>query len=791
MDPLNVERRKISNDIREKKEQFQTLCKNHNIALPKDEDDIPSMLFIIDGKAEEIVKEKIKNVIQDYYPQMNLSSSPEDRQKLYNQYLEKKRLAEQVQTQISSLITLAELPENIKDSYTVSIQPINRGDTTVFRFVTSNILMGYSIYDLLYGIDLLSPQLREEYRGCTTFELDLKGFNKTKTHLSELILWSEDFLSIVGDLLGNVDSAKRHISIGQKPISEILSNPIRMSNQVVDQLKKNPHAQPCLLFNQVSINLTDHADRDFIKKKFEEFYTAENMIGANKKPKTFLIDDPYRSNLNVTQLKKICPRLNKLLKLQQLLKEFTSGSTMSQALAISKGWGIPDELNAMKQYKATVLIEICKNLSLEPPLLTSIEEATSLDALESISLKYCQDLLEQNMGIFFKTREVPYQPSTDDIRSLYINEEYITYLGNQRLKNISKLLTALKNSPIYKKILTRQPDLESAVSKLQAELISRLNNYSTLQSTGFYGKEMIDNAIRFLEMYVAKIVNNSQSKITEASIECSLIQLAAMVDSNEQNDLSGGCATGLAGRIQNLLTSLTSNTGNDFQDDIIQFMKESLESAFGKCFMNDRESSMRVNYKKDIIDYFITGASNSLINNDDYNAQRLLHSFFVEYNPVSIYQRAYSFFSAKFWQLNRDDDDNGIYQLFKDLEFMESSKEEIDKKYRVNGDATKKWQYAYFQQELPRYLVKYLVSQGLLFVKQRKGIFYQKAGLPPQAVSVPQQTIYQAPSSSRPIRRIEQPIVPNIAVANVVADSSRALGRLTESQLPDCVIHSS
>jgi hypothetical protein len=413
-----------------------------------------------------------------------------------------------------------------------------------------------------------------------------------------------------------------------------------------------------------------------------------------------------------------------------LVKEFTSSSTLSGGINILKDvYGFANEMDVMKEYKAQILFETYRsilgnrtpqnNLEHLNHSLSSVlrNRDNDIDLLEGKGLQLCEELLRNSTSPFFKARAVVFTPSRNQIKDLYDDNMMVTYTGNQQHKNLPKLFAKLKNSPMVSAMLARQPDFNAALTELQRSLVERLNRYSSLPENATYNsRELIDESIRYLETYVARVVYADQSRVTSESIERSLIQLAATVGS----DLSHGCGRGLAGRTNSLLISLTSSVGNDLQDNVIEFQKNCLERVFLEIprYRDSTENSSMAVHKGEVSDFLgITESENRKNYNQlSVQAQEILQYFSTFYNPITIYHNARTFFSDKFWTLNKENENDSIYELFAELGFTESH-EELDRKYRVNGDAEKSWQYTYFQQDLPKYLVPFLISKRILSVK--------------------------------------------------------------------------
>lgn len=127
----------------------------------------------------------------------------------------------------------------------------------------------------------------------------------------------------------------------------------------------------------------------------------------------------------------------------------------------------------------------------------------------------------------------------------------------------------------------------------------------------------------------------------------------------------------------------------------------------------------------------------------------LLHEY---YTPVSLYRHVYQFVSDEFWRLNHEKNDDEIYQLLHLLGFAASQtttadntdyRHTLDQRYRVRGNALNRWQYAFFQQDLPKHLVGYLLrenyisastaTQGTIHIPAREPLFGHETSHPDQS----------------------------------------------------------
>ena len=691
------------------------------------------------------VEHRRRQLIQNCRPGINLANNTvEEIDRIYAKCTEEMTILARVKGKIARVIDFAQLPEEIKDTYTVESlkHTSNRARPFQISVAGDNLLMGYSMYDLLFSAEVISRG--DLYKGEQTFNINRESLNKLDNYLTELLKWKEDFTQIVGDLLVS-DEPENYITTGQKRTAEILLNPINMDVNVVARLRALPADGICLLLNQVSLNLVNHPKKNFIKEKIEGFYALENMTSANGLPKRFLVMEPFRTNINAAQLKKICPRLNRLLKFQQLVRDFTGAPSLEDGIAIlkSEAFGYENELEVMKNYKAQILLATYRavlgnrtdqnQLQMIVGNLGSVISSApeSIDLLEEKSKELCEDLLRDHTGVFFKRVEDAFIPSAQQINDLYGGERMENQWGNNR--NLGRLFATLKNCPEVRTILGAHPEYVPNLDQLQS-ILTRRNGSADL-------------AIEHFEHYVANIVYRSQSHVSVESIEASMIQMF----SNDWQQVAGACNTGLDGRILNLLTTLATSVGADLQSNLVQFQRECLDLAFNRVAAgNPGENSMYAQGRGEASGFL---GLTPTAHRRDYGGfqacgtQQIVDNFFnAQYTPVAVYHKARSFFSDRFWQLNQentDENNESIYELFTSLGFP-GTREELDRKYRVNGDPEKGWQYAYFQQDLPQYLVAFLIRERILITKgqDQTGVIFQKEGQQAVRVGAPVQPNY-------------------------------------------------
>lgn len=675
----------------------------------------------------------------------------------YRECKSDKHLADSTRTKLSHLIELADIPPEFREQYTVDIgyrqAPHETEGHFLIRVPDGNYALGYGFFDLLFSQNLLQDG-DADYDGKTGFSLTKDQTVKLSQHLEELNKWYDDFLGIVGDLLGvddpiSGDSADPFVSIGKKSTAEILINPIRMNTACLRLISPSPPTLPFLLFNTLSINLENHDDKDFLKGKFEAIYTELEMYGANGEPKQFL-RGTYSTNLNVGQLRLICPHLNKLLKLQQLLTEVTGTRSLRTAIDLFRELGV-SELDSIKSYKTALLYEIYQQIkgTNSHQVLLSIQNALTnlqhISGIEAKSIELCHDLLRHHSVCYF--RKPANQPVIDE-EQLYAvygdSDRDVRYAGRQIHRNIRALCQTLRDCHAYQQYKASNPGIDGALAALERNFIQRLNRYSGMRDQGHSGRRMVDEAVEYFELFVSQLFYAEVYNLTDNSISNALNNLAAIVGNDAGNDLEG-CNEGFSGRIQSLLLPLVCGSNSKIKDSIQQFLQDSVTASLASAIGNSYESSMAARCQEQVNRFVGLSIAAGPARADAYehftygSKQTISHLLHSHYTPVSLYQHAYRFVSDEFWRLNHERSDDGIYQLMHLLGFghslgadHEAYREDLDRRYRVRGSALNRWQYALFQQDLPRHLVGYLVKERYLEAKrahENDGLYIHREAL--------------------------------------------------------------
>lgn len=716
--------------LQARRQEFLSHCEFARIILKLDQFGEPLIYSTINDAAFKLAEEQRLQQMGQLIrvcrgAQVLANTRPESIPELYQVCVKENNLIGSIRSKLDYLMRRAGLAPEVINRYGIIVQ--HTGEEERFLWIRiadgNNLLMGYSIYDLLYSIRVRGDQ----YYGEMEFILTDAEAEQLYTYLTSLITWIDDFTNILADLLGPNQNPEQYVQLAQRTRQEILHHPIRMSPGVISSLKKS-NLPTCLIMGHLSLNLAQHPHRDFLKAKFQALYDSENVLDSAGEPKHFHIDEAHRTNLGLVQLKAICPGLNKLIKLQQLTTDYinvdnleTKVDNLEDALKKLKKWGYQNELQVIIQYKIEKLLETYRaTLGEQTPPDTShsldhaLANLQNLAEVEAKSLELCKTLLTCHTALFFRPAEADFRLTKAQMDAMYNKKRKIRYEGNQVHRNVAVLFKKLNQKAVMKEVLDANPGFTYALTELQNVLISRLNNYHRLQPKGFYGKEMVDETVQYFEQYVSRIIYAEKSKVTKESIERSLRILSGIIGS----DLERGCNQGLAGRMKEVLIALSRQTGDDLSDHLLQYQKECLEEVFQQDHRYNAggENSMLGRHKGQISEYL----GLSLIDNNvrvqfeqlSPDAKDFLARFLAFCTPWKLYTKAYQFFCDKFWQLNSENNDEGIYQIMETLQF-EGTRAKFDLNYRVNGDAAKRWQYAFFQQDLPRYLMAYLMNKYL------------------------------------------------------------------------------
>ena len=673
-----------------------------------------------------------KALIRVHRPQQRLENlTPPQLEELYMSCKVESNLCEEVARKFALFIANAKLPPEIASALRVEVKYDGHSVEAPFTISACNedLLLGYSLSSLLRTTRLRT----HAWEGETRFTLSLEEMQEIQAHFAKLKDWHADFEQIFADLL-DTDSPENYISVASKKLSEITRDlrdeemrgnegapriAYRMRGRL-EALERSTPGIRCLLFDQLSINLTDHPERDFIKEKITSFYEKARLFGFNGKPKKFMKDDDYRTNLNWTQMMAIAPQLNRLLTFQRRLTAFTGERTLYQALQ----WFVNLEMNELESFHAMIQSSITEALAgmvtrdRVPKALALRGNLSTMDGL--------QDAGDQLFLTQLNTLTIAGHPSRAPVPELtraHRNALYQAYppeLGAKELEypnthdaypNVKVLFWHLKNDVLIQQMVHTYPDLATSIEALETEFLRRISDYSTLREESLYfSRKSIRETVGYFETYVGKVIHREALKITEASIRLSLNQLIGIANA----ETAGSCAMGLFGRINGLLIMLMASVGEDVADWLRQQQKGMLLEAFQEtCRGNAQSSHDTLYYGEADAFYGISSGQPSGIAFSALSpqAQSIIGEYVARYTPAFVYATVFEFIVNKFTVLNRENKTEEIYRLFESLGFTES-RETLLEKYGARGLTG--WQIAYIMEDLRHRLGTFLMTNGYL-----------------------------------------------------------------------------
>ena len=784
--------------------------KENNIIARLEEsstEDEPKMLLIKKIKEyEQRLNKEVEalehvRLISIYKPSEILDKMPaKEISALYSTCLKKDNTLKKLQKELDKLIQRANLKEKTI-YYGIKIEFTGK-EGAPFQISSANqdnVSMGYSIFNFLCEAKIIPDA--QEWNGEQTFALKEQDLNTLNDCVGRLDRWFDDFSKGISDLLC-VEDPEEYINVGQKQAYEILGSARRCSAEGRKTLSYLPGNHLCLLLGQVGLNLENHPERNFIKDKLTKIYRQEEMKSFDLKYKQFVIGT-YQTNLSTSDVKKIAPRLNKLLKFQQYLMEKSHKASFKKALEHFERQG-KEEFDLLKEYYTQISIDavnvfvqdallirrqveakfggISADIAITPDNFQTLDakEIRSIDSLEKVCEEISGSFLQKKTAPHFKKQSPSYTPSAAAITALYgttAPKSYGTTHGVFR--DLKKLFESLKRSETVQSVLEETPEIETKLDGLREALEERLiNKYPTLSEHGWpSSKELIREAINSLEIYVASVVNTRESHVSAESIKTSLAQITGL----DIGELKRGCDEGLTGRILSLSIALSNDMGGGLEASITQQQKELLESALVKFTTAESydtyNSSHAPVYLGELRNYLGIARREGEVEKTyatlSPNAKKMFNFFLEKNKPMDIYSKAKGFFEHSLWveTLETDNEANRekMYQTLIDLGFGDN-REDLDRKYRIQGNRENGWQYAFIKEDLPKYLPSYLIQKGFLVLTDsdaQEGYLYcRKAGEPLQSINTkpPQPNYgyagYRAPAAAAyvpPQPRQEQP----------------------------------
>ena len=674
--------------------------------------------IVLSKKREKILEAREQTVFE--------GMNPASIDHLYQQCLKELKAIRCFKSKFEEILGNAKLSEEDRGLLTYRVTHSKNSEKPLL-IQCDRIMMGYSVYDLLRSQNVIPLDQRTgkplDYDGQLIFALSIDEIKNVTEHVEQLSLWFEDFGSIVGELLtSNPDEASSYYGTAVKPLSEVKKSPLSMTPRAIQILVREPRG--CIvLMNQMTIDLNGHPEKDHVKAIFEGFYRLEDMKSANGLPKTFMIDSPYLSNLNLEQLKKICPHLNKQLVLQRRAFVFFDVDSWQKVQDAIPIYGM-DVNQLYNQYKAGLSTQLLTHLKLSSTDIGAVNDqflaATDVLQAEALSKRICQEEILKRTGITLRARGALFEPNQAQMGALYQAQPLtITVTGGHQLKNIPQLFRALRGSAAVQKLLRENRDYETVLTILEREFERRFVSYHTLPEEGFYGKKLTRNSLDIFEKIVCKIVYMNEYQLRESNVKDGLNAIIGICDQELQN-----CAEGFCGRIQSVLLALDSNaSGATLEDAIVKLYTDAGAASFEKVIRGNSQSSHFGVAQEQAYVFLGKRSSNPpqrFASLHQY-AQQAIKDALTQVSSFAVYETAYKWFSDKFWELNKEAKYEEIYALLRELGF-EGIKEEIDSKYRVFKDVNRPFQYAFFQQELPEKLTSFLIKNRYLFVKERVGM---------------------------------------------------------------------
>lgn len=709
---LSQNKRRLAQQKRQLQEAYR---EHHHLAEGAE----PEFFGQINEKAQEAVQirqnQKKQELIAAHRSGLDpVSLSQEALEALYLKCYEEDQLLKNISSQFQALIDFS------KTEHVVSLSRVSNCE---FKISTENCLLGYSIFDLL---NISRIRVSASYDGSQEFVLSLEELKRLYQWFQEIHKWIKEFSEICTSLIGD-----GYIELGQKSVRELvtsasfLSLGLREASVIRDEFLSFGESEKVLLFNTVSLNLERHPYKEKLKTLFESTYKKENLRARNGREKKFL-DQTFRSNIGAPQLEKICPHLNKEIKIKQLVEEIFGENSYLSGVAEEMGL---NSLETLKQFKAQGLNSLAQvsmgdqynGLRDFGRISARLDRARSVAEAERSSLELCHHYLENYLGICFKASEESASLSEEQKEALYRGEPECQYDGMTRHKNIRALFLSLKESAAFCEAQEKMPGVLESVNDLERQLLVKLNNYHQLpQDSQWFGRPLVDEALNYFETYVAKIVYKEALSTSQSSIENSFNKLASIIG----DDLAHGCANGLAGRMNDLLLSLVSSAANDLEEAFEAFKMQAYQESLN-LLRQGHEGSMHVRTVNGELAPLLglpagpqaaQVAKRNIDELSSYHTKRVMKDFSERFNPKSLYHHLRKMLGEKFWQLNSEHDDEGMYALLLELK-MGESREELDSKYRVNKSSENRWQYAFFQQDLAEKLVTLLLERGIFYQK--------------------------------------------------------------------------
>jgi hypothetical protein len=746
---LSSEYRVFNQRLRALQTQYIDLHVARKLVMQKDEgDEEPKVFQSLREKVRENAEVRLnaqrREFVQARLPYIDLRAMPErEFLELHQKLTDQEALLAKVNQRIGALVEeSARSSGYTRASLVVARQAVPAvavlaGDARrpFILNTAGDPVLGFSAFELLhYSLEFKkhrekSPLTGGEpvYGGQTEFQLSEEDLKNLSLWLDEIRKWRDDFGEIMAALIGE-DS----VELGQKSVRELLTDP-QISGPVRATLSAIPQERVTLLFNTVSIDLTAHPHRDFLKALFEETYAKSGLRARNGRAKTFL-EGTFRSNIGVGQLAMISPRLNQMIIAKRIMGEMFGDP---HALFVAENRAMVDPAELLKGFGTTQLNEVLEWFQVphrgrEFTRLNQIMAGLhTIDQVQATTLVQTEEILDRFAGINFQPRHAPRPEITEDqVLALYpAGQMQSNYTGGVRYKNVRALMNSFKEAAPVRSILAEASEEErvallDTLRGFEDQLVGKLNDGHRYAEDGaIYGLGLIKRSIDFLETIVAKVYYHEQSGVTLASVKNLMHQIGGIVG----GELIQGCSMGLNGRMSEILSQLVFTTGDALGDAITQKTHDASQLAKQRALVGVLHSSDYVfPINQAVAEHFgpsrLAAPAGAVPGGFPGCRDRALQYVVHQMNPVAVFRLARQHFGDLFWQFNSEGNDEAMYRLLEELGFgsnTEAGRVELDHLYRINGNPENRWQYAFFQQYLPSRVVGYLVRNGILFPKRR------------------------------------------------------------------------
>lgn len=304
LDPLDLERPSQRRRCDETMERFTAVSRK---GFSVDSDQFPTLFSKINlgcDAAGLVFKKHVICELIERYPAAELERlPPQGVISIYNTAVNVKKNLHAINSMLEYFMqTQAKLDSALPP---VRFTAVFCGDQTLgnvtFTVNAPDLLLGYTLHNML----LVSRQVATStpdampYAGALAFNIDKQSLAQLRNYLTELKTWYDDFRLILSCLFGNTGTVAQYTKTGQKALKEIIGiedvrkrdglRPL-ISEATVLELKRIPRPEflPVLLVGQVALDLTEHPDRDNMKRLFESLYRVHGFRDAKGEHKTFI-----------------------------------------------------------------------------------------------------------------------------------------------------------------------------------------------------------------------------------------------------------------------------------------------------------------------------------------------------------------------------------------------------------------------------------------------------------------------------------------------------------------------